>query len=58
MQYKVRSWEYGKQLKLQAPVVLSTMPRVKIGQAQPDRKTLDVEIARLREAWGFLMQRL
>jgi Protein of unknown function (DUF2924) len=25
------------------------MPRVKIGQAQPDRKTLDVEIARLRD---------
>ena len=25
------------------------MPRVKIGPAQPDRKTLDVEIARLRD---------
>jgi Protein of unknown function (DUF2924) len=25
------------------------MPRVKVGQAQPDRKTLDVEIARLRD---------
>ena len=25
------------------------MPRVKIGPAQPDRKTIDVEIARLRD---------
>src|SRR6478609_7137414 len=25
------------------------MPRVKVGQAQPDRKTLDVEIAHLRD---------
>ena len=30
-------------------VVLSVMPRVKIGPALPDRKTLDVEIARLRD---------
>ena len=30
-------------------VALSVMPRVKIGPAQPDRKTLDVEIARLRD---------
>ena len=29
--------------------VLSAMPRVKIGPALPDRKTLDVEIARLRD---------
>ena len=33
----------------QAPSVLSAMPRVKIGPALPDRKTLDVEIARLRD---------
>jgi hypothetical protein len=25
------------------------MPRVKIGPAQPDRKTIDIEIARLRD---------
>jgi hypothetical protein len=25
------------------------MPRVKIGPAQPDRKTIDVKIARLRD---------
>src|SRR5262249_55777892 len=33
----------------QAPSVLNIMPRVKIGPAQPDRKTIDVEIARLRD---------
>ena len=33
----------------QARVGLSVMPRVKIGPAPPDRKTLDVEIARLRD---------
>jgi len=26
-----------------------SMPRVKIGPAQPDRKTIDIEIARLRD---------
>ena len=34
---------------VQTPSVLSIMPRVKIGPAQPDRKTIDVEIARLRD---------
>src|SRR5262249_27435017 len=34
---------------VQAPSVLNIMPRVKIGPAQPDRKTIDVEIARLRD---------
>ena len=34
---------------VQASCVLSIMPRVKIGPAQPDRKTIDIEIARLRD---------
>src|SRR5262249_34242588 len=32
-----------------APVVLSAMPRVKVAPVPPDRKTLDGEIARLRD---------
>ena len=35
--------------QVQATVGLKDMPRVKIGPAQADRKTLDVEIARLRD---------
>ena len=34
---------------VQAPSVLIAMPRVRIGPALPDRKTIDVEIARLRD---------
>ena len=34
---------------IQAPRGLTDMPRVKIGPALPDAKTLDVEIARLRD---------
>jgi hypothetical protein len=34
---------------LEAPFILNAMPRVKIGQATPDRETIDVEVARLRD---------
>ena len=49
--YQIASGDGGKPgaRQLQAPVGLSAMPRVKIGPALPDRKTLDVEIARLRD---------
>src|SRR5262249_29689314 len=35
--------------QVRAPVVLSAMPRVRVAPALPDRKTLDGEIARLRD---------
>src|SRR5205823_6218224 len=45
--------------QVRAPVVLSIMPRVKIGPALPDRKTFDGEIARLRDLdVGALRSRL
>ena len=49
--YQIASGSSGKAAAapVQAPVALSAMPRVKIGPALPDRKTLDVEIARLRD---------
>ena len=49
--YQIASGDSGKSgaSPVQAPVALSVMPRVKIGPALPDRKTLDVEIARLRD---------
>ena len=49
--YQIASGDSGKSARspVQAPVVLIAMPRVKIGPAPPDRKTLDVEIARLRD---------
>ena len=49
--YRIASGAAGKvrSAPVQAPVALSVMPRVKIGPALPDRKTLDVEIARLRD---------
>ena len=34
---------------IEAPRGLTDMPRVKVGPALPDAKTLDVEIARLRD---------
>jgi Protein of unknown function (DUF3489) len=43
-----REWQTPAS-KVQAPVLLSAMPRVKIGPALPDRKALDVEIARMRD---------
>ena len=39
----------GTRSAIQAPRGLTDMPRVKIGPAPPDRKTLDVEIAHLRD---------
>ena len=48
---------------IEAPRSLTDMPRVKVGPALPDTKTLDVEIARLRDldvrdASGPLAQRV
>ena len=49
--YQIASARAGKipASLVQAQAVLSAMPRVKIGPALPDRKALDVEIARLRD---------
>jgi hypothetical protein len=33
----------------QSKRLLTEMPRIKIGPAQPERKTIDIEIARLRD---------
>ena len=49
--YQIASGDSGKSAlsPAQTPASLSAMPRVKIGPALPDRETLDVEIARLRD---------
>ena len=49
--YQITSGDSGKSGPRQSKrrLAVSAMPRVKIGPALPDRKTLDVEIARLRD---------